>query len=212
MSPNTTAIPQHFQSHAASSPSVHSPQLHLNRPPEKTYSPHGSPESPHCSSVYLSPPAYTEEDYSAQAVSPQAQMSGVRQCSPRFEAENVKKTYTNLTSPHVEGSGMHSEEKAHFSYPSVTTSPHLAEKYNAFPASSSQQWQRGQDAIATRESLGRPSTVIACQTAQRPTIPHANSNLPTGQRGEMGAFEHLRDLLYDDLNRDEFDVYLKKET
>ena len=89
-----------------------------------------------------------------------------------------------------------------------TTQTH--EKYNGFAAASASQMWRAQEAM--RESQQRHSTVIACQGAQRSAHPHASSNGRIGPRGEMAAFERLTDLLYDDLNRDEFDVYLKKET
>ena len=203
----STGIPHHLTNHA-NSPIAHNPQPHLNGA-EKPYSPHGSPES-QTSSVYLSPPGYTQtdEEFTSQ-VSPHT-IGAVRQASPRFDAESHKKTYINLSTPPVEAKGIHGDEKAQYMYSPATTPTHLQEKYNGFVSSSNQVW-RAQEAIAARECQPRPSTIIACQAAQRSGISHASSN-PRGQRGEMGAFEHLTDLLYDDLNRDEFDVYLKKET
>lgn len=200
-------IPHHLSNHGGS-PAPHNHQLYLNRV-ERPYSPQGSPES-QTSSVYLSPPMYpqTEDDY-AQQVHPQT-MSGVRQTSPRFEAESSKKTYINLSTPPVEGKGVHGGEKSPYAYSPATTPTHLQEKYNGFVASSNHAW-RAQEAITVRESQARPSTVIACEAAQRPTISHASSTARVGQLSDISAFDHLRELLYDDLNRDEFDVYLVKK-
>ena len=111
----------------------------------------------------------------------------------------------------METKGVQGEEKGPYIYSPATTPTHLQEKYNGFVGSSNQVW-RAQEAMAARESQPRPSTIITCQGAQRSTISHAGLNAGAGQQGEMGAFARLTDLLYDDLNRDEFDVYLKKET
>ena len=209
ISPNSS-ISHHLPNHI-NSPTTHNPQHHLNGG-EKRYSPHGSPES-QTSSVYLSPPNYaqTEDDYSAQ-VSPQ-NIGVVRQTSPRFDTENTKKTYINLSTPPMEAKGVQQgEEKGPYMYSPATTPTHLQEKYNGFVGGSNQVWRTQEAAIAARESQQRPSTIIACQAAQRSAMSHAGLNHGVGQQGEMGAFARLTDLLYDDLNRDEFDVYLKKET
>ena len=204
---SNTVISPHLPTDHATSPTSQHPQHHLNRA-EKPYSPHGSTESQN-SSVYVSPGAFTRtEDEFASQVSSQT-INGVRQTSPRFEVENSKKTYINLSTNPVEAKGISEQETSPYMYSSATTSTHLQEKYNGF--TSSQAW-RAHETMAGRESQASPSNIIACQSSQLPTISHASSNPRVGQRGEMGAFARLTDLLYDDLNRDEFDVYLKKET
>ena len=209
ISPNP-AVQHHLPSHSTS-PNTHQHHQHHLQRIEKPYSPQGSPESQIGNVYHSPPPGYTPtEEFTAQ-VSPTQTMNGVRQASPRFETEANKKTYTNLTTPPVEHKGLHEQDKASYNMYSTAASltTQIHDKYNGFVASSSQMWC-AQDAM--RESQQRQSTVIACQSAQRPTNPHANSTPHIGSRGEMAPFVHLRDLLYEDLNRDEFDVYLKKET
>lgn len=213
ISPNP-AMQHHLPNHPAS-PSAphHHPPHHLQRM-EKPYSPQGSPESQPGSVYHSPPPGYTPTEEFAAQVSPAQPMSmnGVPQASPRFETEASKKTYINLATPPMEQKGSHEQDKAPYNmYASATTpATQTHEKYNGFAAASANQMWRAQEAV--RESQQRHSTVIACQGTQRSAHPHASSSGRIGPRGEMAAFERLTDLLYDDLNRDEFDVYLKKET
>lgn len=139
-------------------------------------------------------------------------MNGVRPASPRFETDSSsKKTYISFSTPRIESKAAHGKVnlKTPYVYSLPTAPAHLHEKYNGFAATTSSQAWRAQEILAARESQPRASTVIACQGTQRSAS--CNGNPRTGQRSEMGAFEHLAQILYDDLNRDEFDVYLKKE-
>lgn len=101
---------------------------------------------------------------------------------------NRKKPNSNVSSSEVKEVA---SEKASYGYNATSN------KYNNTTYSAA-MWREESTTECSRRASSHPGV-------QR------TSHVRQNQRGEMGAFEHLTELLYDDLNRDEFDVYLKKE-
>ena len=166
------------------------------------------------SSVYLSSPAYDAKEHHEIP-------RGSSSCGLLEKGETERKTYINLSAPNFGTSrGRNSWGDESPAYPYFPTTPtRLNERYG-LPAPRPQF--RGHCVSPSRgENLqSKAISVIACQTTQPNTRRAMSAHVATGARGGtkghgealMGAFEHLKELLYDDLNRDEFDVYLKKET
>lgn len=187
----------------------------------------------HTSSVYLSPPAYEGKEDENEIANEPCLPCGVG--LERCENAPERKTYIDLSNPSFGGASnarnnSYEDERSVYPYsPNTPTGLHeiRADRYVQVRPSFA---VRGQQYIAVspaprEENQCKVVSVIACQTTSAQTTSSqrnvGNHETSSGSRGgtaksgegsSMGAFEHLTELLYDDLNRDEFDVYLKKET
>ena len=161
------------------------------------------------SSVYLSPPAHEAKEEDDEIASESSSCGILERCG------SGRKTYINLSSPRFGTSSPRNHYgSASSPYPySPTTPTGLSEMSRLSPHF------RGQLVPSTttgEENVQNQAvSVIAGETP--PTSFHRNTITNMSARGGIkchgegstGAFDHLTELLYDDLDRDEFEMYLK---